>query len=227
MTPCTRCGSPEQRRWLSVGCPGVPPASTGKGREMASADAGRWQSVSMITERSVAGRPPGDPGDAAPGTRRDPLTLLRAYLALCKPQIVELLLVTTVPTMMVAAGGWPDLRTLAVVLIGGAMGGRRRERTQLLHRPRHRPGHAAHQAAPAAGQHGDAAIGAHLRTDHGRDLGRAHGGVHQLAGHGDDGRGRSSTTTSSTRSGSSAAPRPTPSGAASAVRPPWSSAGPP
>jgi heme o synthase len=77
----------------------------------------------MITERSVAGRPPGDPGDAAPGTRRDPVTLLRAYLALCKPQIVELLLVTTVPTMMVAAGGWPDLRTLAVVLIGGAMAG--------------------------------------------------------------------------------------------------------
>ena len=81
----------------------------------------------MITERPVHGRPPGDPeGSAAadgPGPRRDLLALLRAYLALTKPQIVELLLVTTVPTMMVAAGGWPDLRTLAVVLIGGAMAG--------------------------------------------------------------------------------------------------------
>ncbi|MBL7256700.1 heme o synthase [Paractinoplanes lichenicola] len=81
----------------------------------------------MITERSVAGRAPGVPEDAAaaavPETRRDFVTLFRAYLALCKPQIVELLLVTTVPTMMVAAGGWPDLRTLAVVLIGGAMAG--------------------------------------------------------------------------------------------------------
>ncbi|MGK5684461.1 heme o synthase [Actinoplanes sp. URMC 104] len=81
----------------------------------------------MITERPVPGRPPGVPGDAAaavvPEKRRDPVALLRAYLALTKPQIVELLLVTTVPTMMVAAGGWPDLRTLAVVLVGGAMAG--------------------------------------------------------------------------------------------------------
>nr|WP_250030886.1 heme o synthase [Actinoplanes maris] len=81
----------------------------------------------MITERPVPGRPPGGPEGAAeavhPETRRDLLTLFRAYLALCKPQIVELLLVTTVPTMMIAAGGWPDLRTLAVVLIGGAMAG--------------------------------------------------------------------------------------------------------
>ncbi|MBM2615388.1 protoheme IX farnesyltransferase [Actinoplanes sp. LDG1-06] len=81
----------------------------------------------MITERSVPGRPPGDTEETAvaalPETRRDPVALFRAYLALCKPQIVELLLVTTVPTMMVAAGGWPDLRTLAVVLIGGAMAG--------------------------------------------------------------------------------------------------------
>ncbi|MDY7087681.1 MAG: heme o synthase [Actinomycetota bacterium] len=83
--------------------------------------------MSMITERSVAGRTPGVPEEVAdaavPETRRDVVTLFRAYLALCKPQIVELLLVTTVPAMMVAAGGWPDLRTLAVVLIGGAMAG--------------------------------------------------------------------------------------------------------
>ncbi|WP_127501573.1 heme o synthase [Actinoplanes solisilvae] len=81
----------------------------------------------MITERPVPGRPPGDPESAAvaagPDARRDPLTLFRAYLALTKPQIVELLLVTTVPAMMIAAGGWPDLRTLAVVLVGGAMAG--------------------------------------------------------------------------------------------------------
>ncbi|WP_249998219.1 heme o synthase [Actinoplanes sp. M2I2] len=81
----------------------------------------------MITERPVPGRPPGGPENAAAAvrseTRRDPVALFRAYLALTKPQIVELLLVTTVPAMMVAAGGWPDLRTLAVVLIGGAMAG--------------------------------------------------------------------------------------------------------
>lgn len=81
----------------------------------------------MITERPVPGRTPGVPESAAvaagPEARRDPLTLFRAYLALTKPQIVELLLVTTVPAMMIAAGGWPDLRTLIVVLVGGAMAG--------------------------------------------------------------------------------------------------------
>ena len=33
----------------------------------------------------------------------------RAYLALTKPRIIELLLVTTIPTMFLAAGGFPKL----------------------------------------------------------------------------------------------------------------------
>ena len=81
----------------------------------------------MITERPVHGRPPGARVRAArvasAETRRDPIAVFRAYLALTKPQIVELLLVTTVPALMLAAGGWPDLRILAVVLIGGALAG--------------------------------------------------------------------------------------------------------
>jgi protoheme IX farnesyltransferase len=81
----------------------------------------------MITERPVPGRPPGVPertaGAARTETRRDPIAVVRAYLALTKPQIVELLLVTTVPALMLAAGGWPELRTLAAVLIGGALAG--------------------------------------------------------------------------------------------------------
>jgi protoheme IX farnesyltransferase len=47
--------------------------------------------------------------------------LLRAYLSLTKPRIVELLLVTTVPAMMLAAGGLPPLGLTAVVLIGGSL----------------------------------------------------------------------------------------------------------
>jgi len=106
----------------------------------------------MITERPVPGRPPGVPEEAAvavvPETRRDLISLFRAYLALTKPQIVELLLVTTVPTMMVAAGGWPDLRTLAVVLVGGALAGGAasalncyidRDIDQLMRRTKRRP----------------------------------------------------------------------------------------
>ncbi len=44
-----------------------------------------------------------------------------AYLALTKPRIVELLLVTTVPTMVVAAGGWPSLELVLATLVGGAL----------------------------------------------------------------------------------------------------------
>lgn len=44
-----------------------------------------------------------------------------AYLALTKPRIIELLLVTTVPAMVLAAGGVPSLWLVAATLIGGTM----------------------------------------------------------------------------------------------------------
>ena len=41
-------------------------------------------------------------------TRRPPLTAhVGAYVALTKPRIIELLLVTTLPTMIVARRGFP------------------------------------------------------------------------------------------------------------------------
>jgi protoheme IX farnesyltransferase len=46
---------------------------------------------------------------------------LRAYLALTKPRIISLLLVTTVPTMIVAEGGMPSLWLIALTLIGGTL----------------------------------------------------------------------------------------------------------
>lgn len=45
----------------------------------------------------------------------------RAYLALTKPRIIELLLVTTVPAMVLAARGLPPLGTLVATLVGGAL----------------------------------------------------------------------------------------------------------
>ena len=45
----------------------------------------------------------------------------RAYLALTKPRIIELLLVTTVPAMVLAARGLPPLSTLVATLIGGSL----------------------------------------------------------------------------------------------------------
>ncbi len=45
----------------------------------------------------------------------------RSYLALTKPRIIELLLVTTVPAMMLAAGGLPAPATVLCTLVGGSL----------------------------------------------------------------------------------------------------------
>ncbi len=45
----------------------------------------------------------------------------RAYLLVTKPRIIELLLVTTVPSMVVAAQGWPDTLLVVNTLVGGAL----------------------------------------------------------------------------------------------------------
>ncbi len=44
-----------------------------------------------------------------------------AYVALTKPKLVELLLVTTLPAMMLAADGWPSTRLVAATLVGGML----------------------------------------------------------------------------------------------------------
>ena len=46
---------------------------------------------------------------------------VRAYVALTKPRVLELLLVTTVPVMILAAGGLPNLWLVLATVIGGAM----------------------------------------------------------------------------------------------------------
>ncbi|MFN2485260.1 MAG: heme o synthase [Acidimicrobiia bacterium] len=46
---------------------------------------------------------------------------LSAYFALTKPRIIELLLITTVPSMVIAAGGWPGTWLVLTTLIGGTM----------------------------------------------------------------------------------------------------------
>jgi len=47
--------------------------------------------------------------------------IARALFALTKPRIIELLLVTTLPTMLLAQRGLPSPGLMAVTLIGGAM----------------------------------------------------------------------------------------------------------
>ena len=47
--------------------------------------------------------------------------VLRAYVALTKPRIIELLLVTTVPAMFLAAHGVPGWRTVLWTMLGGTL----------------------------------------------------------------------------------------------------------
>jgi protoheme IX farnesyltransferase len=60
------------------------------------------------------------PGSTPPGRRRAGV-LLSGLVALTKPRIIELLLVTTVPTMLLAQRGLPSLRLVLVTLIGGTL----------------------------------------------------------------------------------------------------------
>src|SRR5205823_2773021 len=46
---------------------------------------------------------------------------MRAYIALTKPRIIVLLVVTTVPTMMLAARGWPSGWLIAATVFGGTL----------------------------------------------------------------------------------------------------------
>jgi heme o synthase len=75
-------------------------------------------------------------------------TRLRGYLALTKPRIIELLLITTVPTMIVAEGGLPSGWLVLATLVGGSLaaGGANainmyvdRDIDAIMKRTRHRP----------------------------------------------------------------------------------------
>jgi protoheme IX farnesyltransferase len=72
----------------------------------------------------------------------------RSYVALTKPRIIELLLVTTLPTMLVARRGVPSVGLMLATLVGGSLaaGGANamnmvldRDIDSVMHRTRNRP----------------------------------------------------------------------------------------
>ena len=74
--------------------------------------------------------------------------MVGGFVALTKPRIIELLLVTTVPTMVLAQKGWPSTALVVVTLVGGALaaGGANalnmvidRDIDKLMERTKHRP----------------------------------------------------------------------------------------
>ena len=85
--------------------------------------------------------------DATPSATRT-RSRAAAYFALTKPRIIELLLITTVPSMALAAGRWPGTWLVVVTLIGGSLsaGGANalnnyvdRDIDQVMRRTRRRP----------------------------------------------------------------------------------------
>ena len=96
-----------------------------------------------MTEAALPAPTAAVPTIAVPGRSR-----LAAYVALTKPRIIELLLVTTVPAMIVAERGMPATWLILATLVGGtlAAGGANatnmvidRDIDKLMHRTRKRP----------------------------------------------------------------------------------------
>ena len=58
--------------------------------------------------------------------RRSVGLVARSLFLLTKPRIIELLLVTTLPTMLLAQRGLPSVGLMAVTLLGGALAARQR-----------------------------------------------------------------------------------------------------
>lgn len=97
--------------------------------DLPSRDGVPW-CVSPITTPSAKAEPPGRTlcgvstaiaTEAQPVTAAKRLSRTRAYVSLTKPRIVELLLVTTLPAMMLAAKGLPQWWLMLVVLVGGSL----------------------------------------------------------------------------------------------------------
>ena len=99
----------------------------------------RGHPVTALSERST------EPARRLPAVLR---ARVGAYVALTKPRIIELLLVTTVPAMMLAARGWPSLSLLLLTLVGGTLAAGAanvfncyfdRDIDRLMHRTQKRP----------------------------------------------------------------------------------------
>ena len=104
--------------------PGACPVSTLADRDAPPAEpAGPFASIPTALTPALDGPldTPGVDTTAPSPTRTGIGGIVRAYVALTKPPIVELLLITTVPTMFLARHGVPPLWLIAVVVVGGAL----------------------------------------------------------------------------------------------------------
>src|SRR3954447_16922724 len=97
-------------RRATVACVPIPGSKGPRGALLPARVRARGHPVTALSERQA------DPARRLPAVLR---ARLGAYVALTKPRIIELLLVTTVPAMMLAARGWPSWTLLLFTLVGG------------------------------------------------------------------------------------------------------------
>ena len=109
---------------------------------------------SLVAGRESSSPESGVPAAEAPTARQ----VVQAYVSLCKPRIIELLLITAVPVLFLADRGLPSLLDAAVVVLGGALAAGSanalncyidRDIDQVMHRTRSRP-LAQHTVSPRA-----------------------------------------------------------------------------
>ena len=115
----------------------------------------------LDTRRSAlgAGGENGAPESEAPAAKAPTARqVAAAYVSLCKPRIIELLLITAVPVLFLADRGLPSLLDAAVVVLGGALAAGSanalncyidRDIDQVMRRTRSRP-LAQHTVSPRA-----------------------------------------------------------------------------
>src|SRR4051794_27343222 len=98
--------------------------------------------------RPIGGRPVTTLSERPAVQARRLSATLRAYVALTKPRIIELLLVTTLPAMMLASGGLPSWELLLATMAGGTLAAAAanvfncwydRDIDRLMHRTERRP----------------------------------------------------------------------------------------
>ena len=115
---------------------------------------------SLVAGNEISSPHPADTGKVPRETadRPAPGQIVRAYVALCKPRIIELLLITAVPMLFLADRGLPSLLDAAVVVAGGTLAAGSanalncyidRDIDQVMRRTRSRP-LATHTVSPRA-----------------------------------------------------------------------------
>jgi heme o synthase len=75
----------------------------------------------LVGHGDLAAPGPPEIGSTGTGERRSLGLVARALFLLTKPRIIELLLVTTLPTMLLARRGLPGIGLIGVTLLGGAL----------------------------------------------------------------------------------------------------------